>query len=643
MGSPAIFKGTETQLLTTGGLKLANGQNKDVLVGTDNPTLVATSADAGAIYLRSGTNEVYVKQADGNNTKWQLLKLSDAFKDLSADFTGTDQFVTGNNATFDNGGTFNGTFTKSTTASELINGNNVFKWVGDALASNNDNNFIASEVIDIPQGLRGRNLTFTSNYRWDGGSTNIAFRVKDTTNGVILNESSPDYLDTYTDSTNNTAGLFAVTMFVPSDAAQLEIGFQIITGEANTVFLWDNLRIEDEPFVLHNIQEQTIYSARVNSDDAVISQSEDWLDDVNNSSTGVYDVTFDTGFFSVAPAIVATVAPDSAVSQRNINVTNISTSGCQVRIADGSSSLVNQDFNIYAQRQGDDYNRFRDYVVTPAKFEEPETKLLAADVTSNGVMSDLTFTGLTIGQLYRFNIHARIITDNGDVVNIEIENGATQVGLVQAGESGNATNFGASDSGVFEATSDTLTFTAGSISGVSAIKGSSDRRDTYVQLERYETSFLATFPTNNYVVLKDVKSNGTSGGTFTSGSYQTRDLNTVEGVTSIVSLSSNQFTLQAGTYNTKIIAPFFRCSTAKARLQNITDGTTVALSDPSQNNTSSGDPLNNFILTTFTINAAKTFEVQHRCNTTRATNGFGLAASFGDDEVYTQVLIEKVV
>ena len=44
--------------------------------------------------------------------------------------------------------------------------------------------------------------------------------------------------------------------------------------------------------------------------------------------------------------------------------------------------------------------------------------------------------------------------------------------------------------------------------------------------------------------VKDVKSSGTAGGTFTTGAWQTRDLNTEEGdFSKFGTLSSNQFTL----------------------------------------------------------------------------------------------------
>ena len=79
-----------------------------------------------------------------------------------------------------------------------------------------------------------------------------------------------------------------------------------------------------------------------------------------------------------------------------------------------------------------------------------------------------------------------------------------------------------------------------------------------------------------YAVIADQKTSGTDGGTFTSGAWRTRDLNTeVTDVDNIVSISSNQFTLQAGTYLIKARATAYDCDRHQLRLRNITDGTTV--------------------------------------------------------------------
>jgi len=150
-----------------------------------------------------------------------------------------------------------------------------------------------------------------------------------------------------------------------------------------------------------------------------------------------------------------------------------------------------------------------------------------------------------------------------------------------------------------------------------------------------------------YILIRDEKSNGTNGGTFTSGSWQTRDLNTiVTDDTEDVTLTSNQFVLPAGTYEAEIEAPAFFCNLHKARLRNITDSTTVDEGSSAKSNddsSASETTQESVIVTKFTITASKTFEVQHQCQTTTNTNGFGAATSFTtDNEIYTIVKLKKV-
>ena len=62
----------------------------------------------------------------------------------------------------------------------------------------------------------------------------------------------------------------------------------------------------------------------------------------------------------------------------------------------------------------------------------------------------------------------------------------------------------------------------------------------------------------SYAVIADAKSVGTEGGTFTNNADRTIDLNTeIFDPDSIVSISSNQFTLQAGNYFIEASAPAY--------------------------------------------------------------------------------------
>jgi len=142
-----------------------------------------------------------------------------------------------------------------------------------------------------------------------------------------------------------------------------------------------------------------------------------------------------------------------------------------------------------------------------------------------------------------------------------------------------------------------------------------------------------------YVLIADEKSSGTAGGTFTSGAWRTRDLNTEKADTgSVASVASNQITLAAGTYRAYIRCPIFNCGRNLTQLQNITDtATTLTGSSELGGSVSSSEST---IIGRFTIASTKTFEVQHKCDTTSTTYGFGVNSSLGT-ETYTQALFVK--
>ncbi len=145
-----------------------------------------------------------------------------------------------------------------------------------------------------------------------------------------------------------------------------------------------------------------------------------------------------------------------------------------------------------------------------------------------------------------------------------------------------------------------------------------------------------------YILIRDEKSSGTAGGTFTLGDWRTRDLNTiVQDETGNVTLSSNQFTLPAGTYRFLAVAPARIVNVHKLRLQNTTDATTVEEGVNTIAHVADSGTTNAWVTREFTITASKTFELQHRSTATQATDGFGVATSFGV-EVYATIELVKV-
>lgn len=145
-----------------------------------------------------------------------------------------------------------------------------------------------------------------------------------------------------------------------------------------------------------------------------------------------------------------------------------------------------------------------------------------------------------------------------------------------------------------------------------------------------------------YVLLQDQEAQNTAGGTFSSGAWRTRVLNTeVSDVGGLCSLASNQFTLTAGTYLIAAIAPANGCNQHQLRLQNVTDTTTVLTGQSMYTVSTTNNQSVAHLRGIFTIGASKALELQHQCQTTQLTTGFGLAANF-TTEVYAIVELWKI-
>ena len=120
----------------------------------------------------------------------------------------------------------------------------------------------------------------------------------------------------------------------------------------------------------------------------------------------------------------------------------------------------------------------------PKMVQKWMSRLLTADVTSDGTMGDLTFAQLEVGRVYEFKLQAHLFSNTGDqVATVNVVHDGTTIGsIVRIGDSGSGTNGKVGISGIFLATATTLTFVAASASATSYISGNNDRNKTYVQL-----------------------------------------------------------------------------------------------------------------------------------------------------------------
>lgn len=143
---------------------------------------------------------------------------------------------------------------------------------------------------------------------------------------------------------------------------------------------------------------------------------------------------------------------------------------------------------------------------------------------------------------------------------------------------------------------------------------------------------FASSADNGYCAVGDKKSSGTDGGTFTSGAWQTRTVNTeIVDDSNLVTISGNRITLQPGTYRTTITAPAYAVDGHQIRLQDVTHGTTLFIGTVERAAASDDSVTRSQLVGQFTVATLVYLEIQHKCATTNAGDGFGKAASFGDE------------
>ncbi len=148
-----------------------------------------------------------------------------------------------------------------------------------------------------------------------------------------------------------------------------------------------------------------------------------------------------------------------------------------------------------------------------------------------------------------------------------------------------------------------------------------------------------------FLAVREEQNAAVQSGGFTSGSFQTRVLNTVLVISiSGASLAANRITLPVGTYNIRARAPAFSVNRHKAKLRNITSGfdTLIGTSEIATGPATDANQTPSWVIGQFVLGEASDLELQHRCETTVAVNGFGVESNFGVIEVYSDVWLEKV-
>ncbi|MEA5624110.1 hypothetical protein [Nostoc sp. UHCC 0251] len=148
-----------------------------------------------------------------------------------------------------------------------------------------------------------------------------------------------------------------------------------------------------------------------------------------------------------------------------------------------------------------------------------------------------------------------------------------------------------------------------------------------------------------YAQVADVKTSGTGGGTYTSANTViTRTLNTVVSSASWLSLASNAFTLQPGTYIIDATVPAILVNNFRAWLED-SSGTIVLLGSSAYNAPGAAyASTNSYIKGKIVVSSPTSYTVKFRgVNASSFIYTLGVQTGFpGQSEVYTQVNIMKV-
>ena len=159
----------------------------------------------------------------------------------------------------------------------------------------------------------------------------------------------------------------------------------------------------------------------------------------------------------------------------------------------------------------------------------------------------------------------------------------------------------------------------------------------------YTEKWLYTMRPNGVLIVCDEKAAGTEGGTFTTGAWRTRTLNTIRahGIPG-ASLAADQITLPAGVYYADFSAPAGVVGHHQTRLRDITNGLTLVVGTTEYSWTTDSTWTRSIGRGRFFLSAAAVIELQHNCSVTKAANGMGNAANLGEVEVYAEIKIHKV-
>ena len=147
-----------------------------------------------------------------------------------------------------------------------------------------------------------------------------------------------------------------------------------------------------------------------------------------------------------------------------------------------------------------------------------------------------------------------------------------------------------------------------------------------------------------YCLIRDEKAAGVHGGTSSNTSFHHRNLNTVYGDDSFVTLSANRVTLAAGTYIVRGSSPGVRTAAAKLSIWTTSPDQVLVVGNSVFAHAGTSTVPSNRAVVNGIVESDGTMEIRliHSITVGRANSGLGFATSDGSIEVYSTLEIQKI-
>ncbi len=239
-------------------------------------------------------------------------------------------------STWDTTNITNATFTEE--ASANLNGLKSFKLTNQASAANE---YVISPTITVPQRAWNKENGIEFQYKYSGTANYIKAIFYDVTNSVSMGE----LLLTPTASFGKVVG------YVLSSCTQVQIRFQIVTGEAATL-VFDDIEFTDAPW--KTIDLQYINSIKLEGNDGRTITAD--TEDIHFSGSGTgWTSTGDTHYYTVQKSdSVITVSTGTYFTTATGRAIALFKNGSEYKsLTVGSSTTENFCFGTYISKKGE--------------------------------------------------------------------------------------------------------------------------------------------------------------------------------------------------------------------------------------------------------------------------------------------------